>query len=29
MRVLYGQSLDKLPQKLKELLALAEMETIK
>lgn len=28
-RVMYGQSLDKLPQKLKELLALAEMETIK
>ncbi len=28
-RVLYGQSLGKLPQKLKELLALAEAETVK
>lgn len=28
-RVMYGQSLDKLPQKLKELLALAEMELVK
>ena len=28
-RVLYGQSLGKLPQKLKELLALAEVETLK
>lgn len=28
-RVLYGQSLGKLPQKLKELMTLAEAETLK